>query len=175
MGSQHYQVKINENYRLSSPDVILLSLRINLVHNSFLILTDNSIQVAERSLYFLNKTYILALIEENIQQVMPAIVPELVQTASNHWCHSIVLLVCELLRSLMELDEELFSELVAELDQEAESTVSVDSLERRSTARKTIQAGMNRASDLKKRESVASLSPNANSGSKNDKYVRRHK
>ena len=129
--------------------------------------------MAERSLYFLNKTYILALIEENIQQVMPAIVPELVQTASNHWNHSIVMLVCELLRSLMELDEDLFSELVAELDQEAESTVSIDSLERRSTARKTIQAGMNRASDLKKKESAASLSPNANSGSKNDKYVRR--
>lgn len=129
-------------------------------------------QVAERSLYFLNKTYILGLIEENIKLAFPAIIPELVQTASTHWNHSIVLLVCNLLRSLMEIDEDLFTTIVYECDMGSEQSVDIE--DRRSTARKTIATGMERVSDLKKKESIASLSPNRKSGSKNDKYMHRH-
>jgi len=130
-------------------------------------------QVAERSLYFLNKTYILGLIEENIKLVFPAIIPELVQTASNHWNHSIVLLVCNLLRSLMEMDEDLFTSIVYECDVGSEVS-SVEIEDRRSTAKKAIETGMGRASELKQKESQASLSPNRKSGSKNDKYMRSH-
>ena len=108
----------------------------------------NKIRVAERSLYFLNKTYILGLIEENIKLVFPAIIPELVQTASNHWNHSIVLLVCNLLRSLMEMDEDLFTSIVYECDVGSEvSSVGIE--DRRSTAKKAIETGMGRASELK--------------------------
>jgi hypothetical protein len=129
--------------------------------------------VAERSLYFLNKTYILGLIEENIESVFPALIPELVQTASTHWNHAIVLLVCNLLRSLMAMNEDLFTSIVYECDMGSEDG-SVDLEDRRSTARQTIATGMERVSDLKKKESQASLSPNRKSGSKNDKYKRSH-
>ncbi|CAG5090237.1 Oidioi.mRNA.OKI2018_I69.PAR.g12518.t1.cds [Oikopleura dioica] len=114
--------------------------------------------VAERSLYFLNKPYIIELIESNLNRIMPQILPELIVAAEGHWNSSIVHLVCNILRSLMELDEDLFSRLVDEIMKTNE-----DECPRRSTARNTIARASQRASEMERRQTIAmEAQPNAN-------------
>jgi len=114
-------------------------------------------QVAERSLYFLNKPYIIELIAENLGRILPQILPDLIVAAESHWNSTIVLLVCDILRSLNELDTELFTKLIDEIMKSDDSDSP-----RRSTARKTIARASLRASDMQRRETLAmDAQPNA--------------
>ena len=89
---------------------------------------------------------------------MPQILPELIVAAEGHWNSSIVHLVCNILRSLMELDEDLFSRLVDEIMRTSEEADP-----RRSTARRTIARASQRASDMQRRQTLAmEAQPNAN-------------
>lgn len=115
------------------------------------------IQVAERSLYFLNKPYIIELIAENLGRILPQILPDLIVAAESHWNSTIVLLVCDILRSLNELDTELFTKLIDEIMKSDDSDSP-----RTSTARKTIARASLRASDMQRRETLAmDAQPNA--------------
>lgn len=42
-------------------------------------------QVAERSLYFWNNEYILSLIEENIDKILPVMFNSLYRVSKEHW------------------------------------------------------------------------------------------
>ncbi|RXM36979.1 Serine/threonine-protein phosphatase 2A 56 kDa regulatory subunit alpha isoform [Acipenser ruthenus] len=68
-------------------------------------------QVAERALYFWNNEYILSLIEENIDKILPIMFGSLYRISKEHWNPTIVALVYNVLKTLMELNGTLFDEL----------------------------------------------------------------
>uniref|UniRef100_A0A4W4G6X8 Serine/threonine protein phosphatase 2A regulatory subunit n=1 Tax=Electrophorus electricus TaxID=8005 RepID=A0A4W4G6X8_ELEEL len=70
-------------------------------------------QVAERSLYFWNNEYILSLIEENIDKILPLMFGSLYRISKEHWNQTIVALVYNVLKTLMEMNGKLFDELTA--------------------------------------------------------------
>ncbi|TSK58187.1 Serine/threonine-protein phosphatase 2A 56 kDa regulatory subunit alpha isoform [Bagarius yarrelli] len=70
-------------------------------------------QVAERSLYFWNNEYILSLIEENIDKILPIMFNSLYRVSKEHWNQTIVALVYNVLKTLMEMNSKLFDELTA--------------------------------------------------------------
>ncbi|KAM9435210.1 serine/threonine-protein phosphatase 2A 56 kDa regulatory subunit alpha isoform [Clarias gariepinus] len=70
-------------------------------------------QVAERSLYFWNNEYILSLIEENIDKILPIMFNSLYRVSKEHWNQTIVALVYNVLKTLMEMNSTLFDELTA--------------------------------------------------------------
>ncbi|XP_063079805.1 serine/threonine-protein phosphatase 2A 56 kDa regulatory subunit alpha isoform isoform X2 [Engraulis encrasicolus] len=70
-------------------------------------------QVAERALYFWNNEYILSMIEENIDKILPIMFGSLYRISKEHWNPTIVALVYNVLKTLMELNSTLFDELTA--------------------------------------------------------------
>uniref|UniRef100_A0A3Q3B5K4 Serine/threonine protein phosphatase 2A regulatory subunit n=1 Tax=Kryptolebias marmoratus TaxID=37003 RepID=A0A3Q3B5K4_KRYMA len=70
-------------------------------------------QVAERSLYFWNNEYILSLIEENIDKILPIMFGSLYKISKEHWNQTIVALVYNVLKTLMEMNCTLFDELTS--------------------------------------------------------------
>ncbi|KAJ8355592.1 hypothetical protein SKAU_G00183860 [Synaphobranchus kaupii] len=68
-------------------------------------------QVAERALYFWNNEYILSLIEENIDKVLPIMFGSLYRISKEHWNPTIIALVYNVLKTLMEINSTLFDEL----------------------------------------------------------------
>nr|XP_061842971.1 serine/threonine-protein phosphatase 2A 56 kDa regulatory subunit alpha isoform-like isoform X1 [Nerophis lumbriciformis] len=70
-------------------------------------------QVAERALYFWNNEYILSLIEENIDKILPVMFGSLYRISKEHWNQTIVALVYNVLKTLMEMNCTLFDELTS--------------------------------------------------------------
>ncbi|KAF5898634.1 serine/threonine-protein phosphatase 2A 56 kDa regulatory subunit alpha isoform [Clarias magur] len=70
-------------------------------------------QVAERSLYFWNNEYILSLIEENIDKILPIMFNSLYRVSKEHWNQTIVALVYNVLKTLMEMNSTLFDDLTS--------------------------------------------------------------
>uniref|UniRef100_A0A674EU37 Serine/threonine protein phosphatase 2A regulatory subunit n=1 Tax=Salmo trutta TaxID=8032 RepID=A0A674EU37_SALTR len=70
-------------------------------------------EVAERALYFWNNEYILSLIEENIDKILPIMFGSLYRISKEHWNPTIVALVYNVLKTLMEMNSTLFDELTA--------------------------------------------------------------
>ncbi|KAG0714285.1 Serine/threonine-protein phosphatase 2A regulatory subunit pptr-1 [Chionoecetes opilio] len=70
-------------------------------------------QVAERALYFWNNEYIMSLIEENSNIILPIMFPALYRISKEHWNQTIVALVYNVLKTFMEMNSKLFDELTA--------------------------------------------------------------
>ena len=70
-------------------------------------------QVAERALYFWNNEYILSLIEENIDKILPIMFASLYKISKEHWNQPIVALVYNVLKTLMEMNGKLFDNLTS--------------------------------------------------------------
>ncbi|XP_041038856.1 serine/threonine-protein phosphatase 2A 56 kDa regulatory subunit alpha isoform isoform X3 [Cetorhinus maximus] len=70
-------------------------------------------QVAERALYFWNNEYILSLIEDNSEKILPIMFGSLYRISKEHWNPTIVALVYNVLKTLMEMNGSLFDELTA--------------------------------------------------------------
>jgi len=70
-------------------------------------------QVAERALYFWNNEYIMSLIEENSNVILPIMFPALYRISKEHWNQTIVALVYNVLKTFMEMNSKLFDELTA--------------------------------------------------------------
>ena len=77
-------------------------------------------QVAERALYYWNNEYVIrsvgnkwervrlticSLVEENSTTIMPIIFLPLYEAAKTHWNSTIVMLVCNVLKTLMEINQ----------------------------------------------------------------------
>ncbi|CAJ0968087.1 unnamed protein product [Ranitomeya imitator] len=75
--------------------------------------SSSHFQVAERALYFWNNEYILSLIEENIEKVLPIMFGSLYKISKEHWNPTIVALVYNVLKTLMEMNGKLFDELTS--------------------------------------------------------------
>ena len=100
------------------------------------------VQVAERALYFWNNEYIMSLIEENNQVIMPIMFPALYRWYSSHllwehllskycriskehWNQTIVALVYNVLKTFMEMNSRLFDDLTASYKADRQKWVSV--------------------------------------------------
>uniref|UniRef100_A0A8K9XC87 Serine/threonine protein phosphatase 2A regulatory subunit n=1 Tax=Oncorhynchus mykiss TaxID=8022 RepID=A0A8K9XC87_ONCMY len=70
-------------------------------------------QVAERALYFWNNEYILSLIEENSQVILPLVFTTLYRVSKEHWNQTIVSLIYNVLKTFMEMNSKLFDDLTA--------------------------------------------------------------
>uniref|UniRef100_UPI00398EECD9 serine/threonine-protein phosphatase 2A 56 kDa regulatory subunit beta isoform n=1 Tax=Pristiophorus japonicus TaxID=55135 RepID=UPI00398EECD9 len=70
-------------------------------------------QVAERALYFWNNEYILSLIEENSQSILPIMFGTLYRVSKEHWNQTIVSLIYNVLKTFMEMNGALFDELTS--------------------------------------------------------------
>lgn len=69
--------------------------------------------MAERALYFWNSEYILSLIDENSSVIIPIMFPALYRISKEHWNHTIIALVYNVLKTFMEVNSKLFDELTA--------------------------------------------------------------
>ena len=69
--------------------------------------------VAERAFCYWNNEYIMSLIEENNQVIMPIMFPALYRISKEHWNQTIVALVYNVLKTFMEMNSRLFDDLTA--------------------------------------------------------------
>ncbi|XP_015670174.1 serine/threonine-protein phosphatase 2A 56 kDa regulatory subunit alpha isoform [Protobothrops mucrosquamatus] len=75
--------------------------------------SSSHFQIAERALYFWNNEYILGLIEENIDTILPIMFGSLYKISKEHWNPTIVALVYNVLKTLMDMNGKLFDELTS--------------------------------------------------------------
>ncbi|GMT11781.1 hypothetical protein PFISCL1PPCAC_3078 [Pristionchus fissidentatus] len=67
-------------------------------------------QVAERALYYWNNEYVMSLIGENAQVILPIIFPALYKNSKSHWNKTIHGLIYNALKLSMEINQKLFDE-----------------------------------------------------------------
>lgn len=67
-------------------------------------------QVAERALYYWNNEYVMSLIGENAQTILPIIFPALYKNSKSHWNKTIHGLIYNALKLSMEINQKLFDE-----------------------------------------------------------------
>ncbi|CDS07977.1 hypothetical protein LRAMOSA01926 [Lichtheimia ramosa] len=79
-------------------------------------------QVAERALYYWNNEYIVNLMGDNIETIMPVVFPALYRHSKGHWNRVIHDLVSDALRIMMELNPELFDDCIKRYIKENEDT-----------------------------------------------------
>ncbi|KAG2225715.1 hypothetical protein INT45_011383, partial [Circinella minor] len=72
--------------------------------------SSSHFQVAERALYYWNNEYIVNLMSDNIETIMPVVFPPLYRHAKEHWNRIIHELVSDALRIIMELNPNLFDQ-----------------------------------------------------------------
>ncbi|XP_065354857.1 serine/threonine-protein phosphatase 2A 56 kDa regulatory subunit delta isoform isoform X1 [Calliphora vicina] len=67
-------------------------------------------QVAERALYYWNNEYIMSLISDNSQVILPIMFPALNRNSKTHWNKTIHGLIYNALKLFMEMNQRLFDE-----------------------------------------------------------------
>lgn len=67
-------------------------------------------QVAERALYYWNNEYIISLITDNVESILPIMFPSLYQNSKAHWNRTIHGLVYNAIKIFMEISPQLFDE-----------------------------------------------------------------
>lgn len=75
-------------------------------------------QVAERALYYWNNEYILSLISDNAQTILPIMFPALYKNSKSHWNKTIHGLIYNALKLFMEMNQKLFDECTQHYKQE---------------------------------------------------------
>ncbi|XP_032819907.1 serine/threonine-protein phosphatase 2A 56 kDa regulatory subunit alpha isoform-like isoform X1 [Petromyzon marinus] len=75
-------------------------------------------QVAERALYYWNNEYILSLIEENSNVILPIMFGNLYKMSKEHWNQTILGLIFNVMKTMMDMNCELFGELTASYNNE---------------------------------------------------------
>ncbi|CAF5112008.1 unnamed protein product, partial [Rotaria sp. Silwood1] len=65
--------------------------------------TSSHFQVAERSLAIWSNEYIVQLVEENLEQILPILLPSLCRISKTHWNTNIITLTYNLLKNLMDI------------------------------------------------------------------------
>ncbi|KAL7061332.1 hypothetical protein AAHC03_09799 [Spirometra sp. Aus1] len=73
--------------------------------------SSSHFQVAERALYYWNNEYLVSLIEENNEVLLPILFPSFYRISREHWNQTIVALVYNVLKTFMEMNPVLFDEL----------------------------------------------------------------
>ncbi|XP_030373797.1 serine/threonine-protein phosphatase 2A 56 kDa regulatory subunit gamma isoform isoform X5 [Scaptodrosophila lebanonensis] len=75
-------------------------------------------QVAERALYYWNNEYIMSLIADNSQVILPIMFPALNRNSKTHWNKTIHGLIYNALKLFMEMNQRLFDECSKNYKQE---------------------------------------------------------
>ncbi|KRX48485.1 Serine/threonine-protein phosphatase 2A 56 kDa regulatory subunit alpha isoform [Trichinella murrelli] len=75
--------------------------------------SSSHFQVADRALYLWNNEYIISLIEDNSEVIMPIMYQPLYLIAKEHWNSATVSLVYRVLKSFVEMNPALFEELTS--------------------------------------------------------------
>uniref|UniRef100_A0A669CTQ5 Protein phosphatase 2 regulatory subunit B'alpha n=1 Tax=Oreochromis niloticus TaxID=8128 RepID=A0A669CTQ5_ORENI len=111
--------------------------------------TNPHFQVAERALYFWNNEYILSLIEENIDKILPIMFGSLYRISKEHWNPTIVALVYNVLKTLMEMNCTLFDELTSSYKADRQR-ITADTAEGvlMNGSRRRVSAGQSKTSRL---------------------------
>ncbi|CAG8710977.1 5592_t:CDS:2, partial [Ambispora leptoticha] len=78
-------------------------------------------QVAERALYYWNNEYIVNLIGDNVNAILPVMFPSLYHNSKAHWNRTIHGLVYNALKLFMEINPALFDECAAQYKQNQET------------------------------------------------------
>lgn len=86
---------------------------------------SNQFQVAERVLYFWNNEYILSLISDNVQTILPIVFPALHIDPNTHWNKTIHGLIYNALKLSTQMNQRLFHSLVQEHESEMELSKSL--------------------------------------------------
>lgn len=87
---------------------------VNLFRQLARCISSDQFQVAERVLYFWNNEYILSLINDNVQTILPIVFPALHIDPSAHWNKTIHGLIYNALKLSTEMNQRLFNDLVQE-------------------------------------------------------------
>ncbi|CAF2061073.1 unnamed protein product [Rotaria magnacalcarata] len=86
--------------------------------------TSSHFQVAERSLALWSNEYVVQLIEENLEQILPILLPPLCRISKTHWNTNIITLIYNLLKTLMDINKKLCDDVLNTLhDDEQRSMV----------------------------------------------------
>ncbi|KAG2174620.1 hypothetical protein INT44_006884 [Umbelopsis vinacea] len=72
--------------------------------------SSTHIQVAERALYYWNNEYIVSLMAENIEVILPIVFPPLYRNSKSHWNQAILSLVYNALKLFMDINPVLFED-----------------------------------------------------------------
>ncbi|KAG1685706.1 Serine/threonine-protein phosphatase 2A regulatory subunit delta isoform [Nymphon striatum] len=78
-------------------------------------------QVAERALYYWNNEYIMSLISDNANAILPIMFPALYKNSKSHWNKTIHGLIYNALKLFMEMNQKLFDECTQHYKQERQS------------------------------------------------------
>jgi serine/threonine-protein phosphatase 2A regulatory subunit B' len=114
VSSQHFQVRLS--FLSFPPSFCSLSLTSSLRS-----------QVAERALYYWNNEYIVNLIGENIDTILPIVYPSLHANSNGHWNRQIHNLAYNALKLLMDINGEAFEHTAQEYKRERMAYVSFPS------------------------------------------------
>ncbi|CAF3252669.1 unnamed protein product, partial [Rotaria sp. Silwood2] len=80
--------------------------------------------VAERSLALWSNEYVVQLIEENLEQILPILLPPLCRISKTHWNTNIITLTYNLLKNLMDINKKLCDDVLNTLrDDEQKSMI----------------------------------------------------
>merc|ERR1719473_110457 len=77
-------------------------------------------QVAERALFLWNNEYIVSLIAQQRQEVLPLVFEALYPNSRNHWNSTVHGLTCNVVKLFMEMDSKLFDQCSAEYKKKQE-------------------------------------------------------
>lgn len=67
-------------------------------------------QVAERALYFWNNEYLMSLVSDSVDKILPIVFPSLYSNSKTHWNKTIHGLIYNALKLFMEMNQKLFDE-----------------------------------------------------------------
>jgi len=85
--------------------------------------TSSHFQVAERSLALWSNEYVVQLIEENLDQILPILLPPLCRISKSHWNTNIITLTYNLLKNLMEINRQLCDEIINSFREEEQKSL----------------------------------------------------
>ncbi|KAG7092323.1 Serine/threonine-protein phosphatase 2A 56 kDa regulatory subunit delta isoform [Marasmius oreades] len=74
-------------------------------------------QVAERALLYWNNEYVVNLMSDNLNMILPIVFPALYTNSRNHWNRTIHGMVCNALKLFMEINPDLFDESMQQYKQ----------------------------------------------------------
>ncbi|KAI6216413.1 Serine/threonine-protein phosphatase 2A 56 kDa regulatory subunit gamma isoform isoform X3 [Aphelenchoides fujianensis] len=83
--------------------------QVPLFHQLARCVSSSHFQVAERALYFFNNEYLLDLVGQNIEKILPIIYPALGRSSKTHWNKNILGLVYNAMKLLMASNQILFN------------------------------------------------------------------
>ena len=83
------------------------SAKVNSANDPFL-----SLKVAERALALWSNEYVVQLIEENLEEILPILLPPLCRISKSHWNTNIITMTYNLLRNFMEINKKLCDDIL---------------------------------------------------------------